>query len=70
MNEYIPFRALFFVVNILAALIITAFAFGISLLSQSRLKTKQKKKAVIARKSIPIAKSGSNREDPFPGPAS
>jgi len=67
MNEYILFRALFFVAIILmAAVIVTGIAFGSSLVIRSRSKNKRQKKAKIARKWNPVAASGSNRENPLP----
>ena len=67
MNEYILFRALFFVAMILmAAVIVTGIAFGSSLVIRSRSKNKRKKKAKIARKRNPVAVSVRNHENPFP----
>ena len=67
MNEYILFRALFFVAMILlAAAIVTVVAYGSSLVSRSRSKNKRQKKAKIARKRNPVAISDRNRENPLP----
>ena len=67
MNEFILFRALFFVAMILlAAAIVTVVAYGSSLVSRSRSKNKRQKKAKIARKRNPVVVSGRNRENPLP----
>ena len=67
MNEFILFRALFFIAMILlAASIVTVVAFGSSLVSRYRSKNQRKKKAKIARKRNPVAVSGRNRENPQP----
>lgn len=67
MNEFILFRALYFVAMILLATsIVTVVAFGSSLVSRSRSKNKRKKKAKIARKRNPVAVSGRNRDNPIP----
>ena len=67
MNEFILFRALFFVaVILLTASIVTVVAFGSSLVSRSRSIIKRQKKAKIARKRNPVAASGRNRDNPLP----
>ena len=71
MNDIILFRALFFVaVILLAAVIMTVFALGSSLVTHIRTRHQPQMKAKSIRKWIPVVTPESDRENPFTAPAS
>ena len=71
MNEFILFRALFFMAMILlAAVIIAVIALLSSLASRSQLKNERKTKARAARKLHPVVFSGRVRQNPLPASTS